>query len=778
VPTDTIRSQTLETLNNPHHLNSRALKQAYGSNFRVFDISEYVNIRPYDLEQYACIVVSTFAALRVEKTEGRRAYDHHEELDAHFSEADNNHLKLERDLQRNNRIKHSFVNLLHLSRPLVLVDEAHNAKSDLSMELLARINPLAVIEYTATPAANSNILVSVTAQELKDEEMIKLPIQLQTHASWQQAVSASIQTRAQLEQRAYQEPDYIRPIVLFQAENKNGEVNVETLKNHLCTEEKIPAEQIAIVTGNQRELDNIHLLNPNCPIKYIITVQALREGWDCSFAYVLCSVASSHSASAIEQLLGRVLRMPYARARTVAELNRAYAHVSAKGWPQALSKMQEQLVNMGFERYEAEESAQSNDGAEQGELFTPSPPAAFIAPLNTAPDLTAFSGEEQEKIQVKEEQGIYWLQVHAPSAALLDKITHSAITDKKDKQEVELRAKQWLRRQPENLSPAERGEPFVVPQLCLILDNDAQPLELKPCLYPDGWNPLDYYSPLGKDDLLIDKQGNVHLLDVNNETIVIEQEQIVQQLLPNVSTDITLDDLVFSLKQRLRYQLDLTAMGGNGAVKLQNYIHKTLQDLLWRGDISLSMLGYARAILEKKIKDRWEIARKAAYKQAFQNQLFADDGRIGTDPEWLFSYSPHHYPISKPYTGNKVFKYHYYRQIADMNGEEAECAWVLERQWPRIKYWVRNLEKQMLYSFWLQTSSDKFYPDFVAQLDDGRILVVEYKGAFLDNEDTREKEQIGKIWAEKSGNLFLMLWKKDKQGRDMDEQLQYVLQSS
>jgi len=101
---------------------------------------------------------------------------------------------------------------LHLKRPLVLVDEAHNAKSDLSMALLARINPLAVIEYTATPAANSNILVSVTAQELKDEEMIKLPIQLQSHASWQQAVSASIQTRAQLEQLAHKEADYIRQL--------------------------------------------------------------------------------------------------------------------------------------------------------------------------------------------------------------------------------------------------------------------------------------------------------------------------------------------------------------------------------------------------------------------------------------------------------------------------------------------------------------------------------------------------------------------------------------
>jgi len=51
-------------------------------------------------------------------------------------------------------------------------------------------------------------------------------------------------------------------------------------------------------------------------VRYVITVQALREGWDCPFAYILCSVQSIRSAAAIEQLLGRVLRMPYAKKRS------------------------------------------------------------------------------------------------------------------------------------------------------------------------------------------------------------------------------------------------------------------------------------------------------------------------------------------------------------------------------------------------------------------------------------------------------------------------------
>jgi len=791
VPSDTIRTQTLETLKNPHHLNYRALQDKLGSAFRALDISEFVNIRPYDLEQYACIVVSTFAALRVEKTKtaSRHVYDHHEELEAHFDQVDPNHPGLERDPKKNNEIKHSFVNLLHLKQPLVLIDEAHNAKSPLSMELLERINPACVIEYTATPAANSNILVSVSAQELKDEQMIKLPIHLQSHNSWQQAVSASIQTRARLEKLSHKEPDYIRPIVLFQAENKNGDVNVEALKNHLCTQEKIPAEQIAIATGSQRELDNINLFDRTCPIKYIITVQALKEGWDCSFAYVLCSVANTQSSTAAEQLLGRVLRMPYASARQEAGLNEAFAHVSSKSWQHALSQLQERLISMGFEQHEAQDNIhlepegeqEELPGIESGEKAEKKEVEPFTMPLIHKPNLAALDNTGQAKVTAQQTAGGFQLEVQNPTPVLLQEIAEKAINDNADKQEMVLRSEQWRRRQSAYLKPAERGDSFTVPKLCLLQGNLALPLEIEPCLNPEGWHPLDYYQPISEAEFSIDEKANVALVNIENETLKVAQSKVQQQTLIGIPTEVTLDDLTITLTRQLAKLLPrqtVDTMGHSSIDKLRSYIAKALHDLSCRADMNVPLIHYWLATLKLKLKERLLLVQIEAYKQAFQRQLFADDGRIGTDPRCLFTFSPHHYPVSKLYTGKLVFDHHYYRQIADMNNEEAECAWALERQWPKIKYWVRNLENQMMYSFWLQTSTDKFYPDFVAQLENGRVLVVEYKGGHLDNEDSREKEQIGKIWAEKGGNLFIMVWKKDKQGRDMDAQLQSLLQSS
>ena len=93
-----------------------------------------------------------------------------------------------------------------------------------------------------------------------------------------------------------------------------------------------------------------------------------------------------------------------------------------------------------------------------------------------------------------------------------------------------------------------------------------------------------------------------------------------------------------------------------------------------------------------------------------------------------------------------------------------------------VKYWIRNVACNPN-SFWLPTSTDKFYPDFVAKLNDGRILVVEYKGKHLiDSADTREKLSIGKLWESKSDGkgLFLMA-EKVKDGLTVSEQLDYVI---
>ncbi len=214
----------------------------------MLDIDEVTQIRPQDIGSKAIVVVSTLANLRVNDTSGRKVYAYHENFEPHFAKINNNHPSwslLERvtesDLQENGltkaelgKVKFSFANLLAVYRPIVIVDEAHNARTSLTFDTLHRVHPAVIIELTATPNTTntngSNVLFHVSAAELKAEEMIKLPIVLTEYQNWQDAIQDAVITRNKLAIDAQKDEDYIRPIALFQAENRNAEVTVEVLK--------------------------------------------------------------------------------------------------------------------------------------------------------------------------------------------------------------------------------------------------------------------------------------------------------------------------------------------------------------------------------------------------------------------------------------------------------------------------------------------------------------------------------------------------------------------
>jgi len=760
VPTNIIKHQTLETLKNPDHANRKVLDDCFNGKFRVFDITDFRQIRPQDIAASACVVVSTFAALRVDDTEGRKVYAHDENLESHFTKVPSTWDGMERD-EQSGEIKFSFANLLRWHRPLVIVDEAHNAKSDLSVEVLHRIHAACVIEYTATPAKNSNIIHSVSAAELKAEDMIKLPIIFSEHDVWEQAVVASIQSRQKLEEIAVKDKDYIRPIVLFQAENKGQNITVEVLEKYLVENEGIDRNQIAIATGTQRELDHINLFDVNCPIRYVITVQALKEGWDCSFAYVLCSVANTRSKTAVEQLLGRVLRMPYAKRRMQHELNQAYAHVSSQSWPHAVSQLHDRLVNMGFEKQEAEEYIYT-----QPTLDLEDPKVEpFEVNLVAAPDLSSLDLFEQNVVSVeKMPTGTFRLKITGEcSESLVTKLAKSA-KNKKDKVEISLKGKVYIQQQKANLSPSQRGEVFSLPQLCLQFEDGVELAEIEICLDEQGWSLLDYSTVLDSNAFAVDAQADQYIADIAGEKIKIKLLGQGEQLqLTGIKTDLTELDLCRWLDHKLH------APDIKQEILLE-FLRRVVKSLLARNDLDMPKLVRGKFILEKVLRDKIHSYRIEAFKKGYQQSMFSSEAIATVDPkEFSFSFDPNNYPANVLYEGAIAFDKHYYPRIAIMNKEEVECARAIDRN-PLVKMWVRNLERQVSHAFWLPTSTDKFYPDFVAQLSDGRLFVIEYKGAHLDNDDSHEKELIGKVWAEKSENLFLMAWK-EKCGRDVQQQI-------
>lgn len=767
VPSNTIRRQTVEALKNRQHPYRKVLDDAFEGRVRVFDIAEFPNIRPTDINDAACVVVGTIQTLRVSNTEGRKVYDHHEALEPHFSRLTSWPEGLELDDKGNP--KFSFANLLHGHRPILIVDEAHNAVTGLTRETQSRINPACVIEFTATPKPMSNVLFSVSASVLKAEQMIKLPIVLTAHTSWQAAISGALAERARLAESAKDEPHYIRPIILFQAQNKDQEVTAEVLKQHLIENERIPAEKIAVVTGEQRELDSINLFSPDCPIEHVITIQALKEGWDCSFAYVFCSVANIKSSTDVEQLLGRVLRMPYAERRREKSLNSAYAHVCEPDFVRAAVELRDTLVDMGFEAEEAEDNLQMPElDLQEGEPIFSKLKVTFE--LDSPPDMTAVSEEAAEYMRIEEKEGgSVVVNIDRPVSEEIEKEILALVPDEL-KAEVKDKIV-FVRHKAQILNtPASRKEPFEIPQLCLSLDGEIELAEPEQFLDFANWNLHDCEAELTANEFKAEESFQSFEVDVQAEKVVYGHisENVRQFELAGTDTVWDEKSLTIWLDRQCRDPYITQAQ------RLE-FIRRIVRVQLERG-IQIGALVRAKYRLAKAIAAKITRYREEARDKGFQVCLFDNKSDFETDFEYSFKFQENQYQASSYYSGSYIFKKHYFGayRVGDLDnkGEEFECARALDMQ-PKVRYWVRNLDSRPGQSFRLPLAKGWFYPDFVALLDDGRIFVVEYKGAHLIHDpQTAQKKSIGELWEEKSnGKALFLMAEKEKDGMKVYEQI-------
>ncbi|MBK6906676.1 MAG: DEAD/DEAH box helicase family protein [Rhodocyclaceae bacterium] len=803
VPTNTIRQQTLNALRQPGHPYREALEEHFGvDGLRVLDITDCEQLRPQDFGGKAIVVVGTLQTLRVEDTSGRDVYAYKEAFEPHFERAPDLagfERVTEKDLAAQpyltaadlGKVKRSFANLMYWHQPVVIIDEAHNARGALSYETFARLRPAALVEMTATPVREgkhrSNVLYHVSAEALKAEQMIKLPIVLQAHPNWQEAVRDALLTRKRLAAEALHEADYVRPILLLQAEDKAGEVTVEKLRAYLLEHEHVSESRIAVATGTQRELDGVNLFDPSCPVEIVITVEALKEGWDCSFAYVFCSLQKIGSSKDMEQLLGRVLRMPYARTRKSALLNRAYAHLASAQTAQVANALADKLVAMGFEELEAAQAVFPSttplfDEASGGsQCFSPAP-LEWVVPHNEAvmAVLAAAPAGTGEVNFVPQSGGNVALTFGTPPSPDLRAALLASVADKKARASFEAALDRFEWRSQAALAPSLRGVPFrPLPLLCVRFAGDGAQSELD-LAEKESLIDLGGFSLAGQTPELPafkpTEERKPYLLDIDQGHLRVAQEQAVYAVnLDLVPTDVSENDLLRWLDARLRTQ------GITQSDRLV-WLGQVLRWLQREGRFSLTALVRHRNQLADTLAERLTALRGQAQKTGFQLALLGDDPRGCISGDYLFCFSPGAYPAQPPYyQGRYRFRKHYYGLIGEMKeppprqmDHEFHCAVALDEH-RAVRHWVRNLPKSE-FSFRLPTAEQNFYPDFVCELVDGRHFVVEYKGeGYKSNDDSIAKRVVGEFWAKASGNLFLMAVERDDSGRDVRAQIDALL---
>lgn len=780
VPSQTILAQTADALRDPRHPYRRALETACAGSVEVLTIEEALGVSRGVVEGNTVVIVATIQAFRSEDTTGRRVYSQNGGLADHFLNLPAGRVS---DMLpgADGKPLPSLVNVLRLRRPIVIVDEAHNARTDLSFSTLGNVMPSCIIEFTATPARKkmpSNVLHYVSAAELKAADMIKLPLKVVTrHPSQKdQILGETLTLRADLERLANAEAqatgEYLRPILLIQALRVD---DCEDLREQLTTEFNIPKDQIKIATGKLDELPGAEEIRAaKCPVRVIITVQKLREGWDCPFAYVLCSLRETRSATAIEQIVGRVLRLPGAKSKQHPDLNCAYVFSISDNIHEVLAELKDALESNGFTTAEAER------------LIMPVTPG--VLPLGAQPKtVTLEPGREMDTavaaVQVAALGGKVKLDGNTGAMTIIvplskdeeDALVGCAVTqDAKAKIKNAIESVREAERafgggKPRQPSPYELGHDFIVPQLCVEEEGDLFVFE-STFLLEHPWRLgqkdaalPESYDPLKRPGI---KSGIVDVTDMNRITteLMEQNEDFVGNLHQQVmelggAGDWTIEMLIGWLDRRIDHA-DIPA--GESAA----FLRKVIQGLMARHGIEeVSMLALDRHRLRDQIETRIKAHRESERKAAFKQWLLPESSlvvvetksinfaKMAYEPGWLYEGG---FQFKKHYFGTKPGELREKRADGELT-EEFKCAQYLDAL-PELKFWARNLSRRTS-SFRLQTSTDWFYPDFIAMLHDGRVLVVEYKGkGWSEMKDSEEKRDVGSVWESRSGGkcLFIM----------------------
>lgn len=801
VPSKQIRDQTIKALKNRTHPYHTALREA--GPITILDLDEAKSITRATLDTSTTVVVATRQAFQVEDEESRKVYQSSGALMHHF---DNLSTHQQDELLTDGKgadrtISYSLANVLRLRRPFVIVDEAHNSRTDLAFDMLARFRPSGVMELTATPdliRTPSNVLHSVSAAELKAEEMIKLPVMLQTEPNWQQCLADAIGRREALNSLALEElragAPYLRPLVLIQSEPRRTGVETldyERVREELITNHRIPADEIVVVTGDEKGLDDIDakyplgIADPSCPVKFVITQKALAEGWDCPFAYILVSMASLTSTTAVEQLLGRVLRQPNATHRNASPLNQSYAFVVSRNFAETAAMLRDRLVSgAGFEKQEVsqfvtaikESQARFDLEGHQGRvIITP-----VAVKLPEKPDLRKISKPTRDKVEWDDKEQVF--TIRAPLTEDETKEVQKAVSSEESVSALAEAAEYSRTKAIEFFTtPSEQGKRFFIPQLAyrtqgkLALFDDPEVLE-----YP--WNLTVFDAVPTASDLAT--LNAALTASAGGEIDINEKGIVVPRFLPELQRDL---GLIYTPEHWNEVRLAAWLCRNLPEPSLtheskQTFVAAWLTALLNIEGYSLARANLQKFLIRNLLEANIRALRKSTINKAYQEALFGEDAksRLAVTGEHLFQFHPHAYAPSRDYDsrfGPFDFRKHYYGRIGDFDSkEEFECACRLDMwaQEGRILYWVRNLVRKEGCSFFLQKATDRFYPDFLCQLpgeedQPGPVLAVEYKGGDRWNAASDDR-LIGSLWAELSDGRCRFIMVKDKQWELIESQ--------
>ena len=756
VPSNAILDQTVRTLSDVDHPYRRRLEADFAGRVEVCTKEMLLNgqnFTPDTVRERLTVCVLSYDSLRVDskKKDVRKVYQENGNLFL-FAQSFKDSDVLMADTPDT-----ALIQVLRVLNPVVVVDESHNAGSKLSEEMLTNLNPSFVLDLTATPRKNSNILTYVDARELKRENMVKLPVVVYNRNDHRTVVQDAVHLQNSLERQARAEEEqggrYIRPIVLFQAQPKTSK-DSETFEKVKTTLIKwgIPKEQIAIKTSKVDELKGVNLLSPDCPVRYIITVNALKEGWDCPFAYILASLANKTSAVDVEQILGRILRQPYAQQHKAALLNASYVLTCSSNFRSTLDNIVKGLNKAGFSRKDylvgqdelelpVTDASDAPDGGQTQIIDTPAT-ASWVDSFgeaaendpnfrldgketepasepSTPPAVSAM--EQAAEAQVEQ----YNQEVEAnhnngfTGGELGDMLKQYAIQPQFQDEIKELKIPQFfVRKSPSLFSADDFG--------MLTMENLTEGFSLN-----EQDTSISFELATG-DMYQVELQEQGEAIPKYKVTSK-EDSAYIRERLASLPTDRKIKEGTSYLCKELDKSNDIVLP------EIRDYVgrivkHMTEDEL---EAMETSIPTYAR-LIRKKIN-----GLKAAYREE-QFKRWLDSGKITCRLSYVFP------EVITPSSEVDSIPLSLYEAEADVeNGFEFEVISKVASM-DNILWWHRVIERKGF----VLNGFINHYPDFIVMTKPGVLVLLETKGDHLRNPESEAKLRLGRKWQSEAGRKY------------------------
>lgn len=742
VPSNTILEQTIRTLSDVSHPYRQRLDFDFAGRVVVYNKEQLLNgqnFSPDAIQNQLSICVLSYDSLRSGKKDGRKVYQQNSQL-APFTKTFETPETLVEGIDDT-----ALIQVLNQLSPVVIVDESHNAQSDLSVEMLNNLNPSFVLDLTATPKSNSNIISYVDARELKSENMVKLPVVVYNRTSRQSVIQDAIQLRGSIEQQAMAEEtgggSYIRPIVLFQAQPKTSEDSgtFDKIKDMLI-KMGIPKEEIAIKTSTINELKNVELMSRECKIRYIITVNALKEGWDCPFAYILASLANKTSAVDVEQIMGRILRQPYAKQHKASLLNISYVLTCSNQFRETLENIVKGLNKAGFSRKDF------RIGLEV--------PEAPVMPMEVS-----IAGELFESPVVEDDtfDDISPETVRGALEGNNKDLTIATMIEQAQKQNAEYQ-EEIAGSEGSGLLGGELGDMMnqyrmqeQVASGALALRIPQFYLKTAPSLFGGEYKLLekehlsDGFSLNGQDAQISFElaAGEMYRVDVAEHGEAVpkyqraskDESKYIREYLASLPSESKIKVCIDMLCQNINRNNRLATN------EINEYINRIVAGMT---NDELSALETAIPTYAKKIQQKIETLENAYREKQFDKLL--DSGTVVCRPD---------YKLPKVITTldsiDTIVGSLYEAEKNDMNDFEFSVINNIAGL-DNIKWWHRIMERKP--GEFVINGFINHYPDFLVMTKSGVLMLIEAKGDYLWNDESKAKLRLGRKWQAQSGTKY------------------------